>query len=407
MEHRTARPMTAARRRPPGRGGLAAPAALLAAALLTTAVTVTVLLHKDARHPPGAAPPAPVLSRYETAASGNTIDRDCGYSVALTGHRSLWLFCDSVWKGTHPGLVFGATAATGTAAPGRVPTDLTELPAPAPAPATGRTAAPRSAGPADRPPQPLLATPPGLLLPGGAPCHVPGTAYSASWISGAARLPDGSVLLTYTDVCAQSTTITTQGYGIAAYRPADGTLHGQTRVFTLPGGLPFQLTLGSPVLRDGHLYLYGSTCDTWIPGACAAGRATLARVPADPAAWRDPSAYRYWSPAGWTPDASRAATVVPGAAPAAVHVADYTAAGKGLVLIEQRGLDGRYRLWRAPAPQGPWRPAGEGTLPCSGGTGNDQCRAFIGHPELSTPTALMMSHYNPANRHVTLRAVPW
>ncbi|WP_344274574.1 hypothetical protein, partial [Actinomadura napierensis] len=393
-----------ARRRPPGRAAIAEPAALLAAALLTTAVTVTVLLHRDRPAPPGAAPPGPVLSRYETAAAGNTIDRDCGYSVPLTGHRSLWLFCDSIWKGAHPGLALGATAATGTAAPGRVPTDLTELPAPG-HPATPPTA---TAAPADRPPQPLLGTPPGLVLPGGVPCHLPGTAYSASWISGATRLPaDGTVLLTYTDVCAHGATITAQGYGIAAYRPADGTLNGQTRVFTLPGGLPFQLNLGSPVLRDGHLYLYGSTCDTWTAATCAAGRVTLARVPADPAARRDPSAYRYWSPAGWTPDASLAENVVPGAAPAAVHIADYTAAGKGLVLIEQRSLDGRYRLWRAPAPQGPWRPAGGGTVPCSGGSGSDQCRAFIGHPELSTTAALLMSHYNPADRHVTVRAVPW
>jgi hypothetical protein len=400
MDHRTARPAPAATPAPPRRGGLAPPAALLAAALLTTTAIVTVLLHHHPPHPPGAAPPAPVLSRYETAAPGNTIDRDCGYSTPLTGHRSLWLFCDSTWKGTRPGLWLGATAATGTAAPGRVPTDLTELPTPG-------TTAPATA-PGARPPQALLATPPGLQLPGGAPCHIPGTAYSASWISGAAPLPaDGTVLLTYTDVCVHGTTITPQGYGIAAYRPADRTLHGQTRVFTVPGGLPFQLTLGSPVLRDGHLYLYGSACDTWTVGACATGRVTLARVPATPAAWRDPSAYRYWSPTGWTPDASRAQTVAPGAAPAAVHIADYTAAGKGLLLIEQRGLDGRYRLWRAPAPQGPWRPAGEGAVPCSGGTGNDQCRAFVGHPELSTPAALLMSYYNPADRHVTVRAVPW
>ncbi|WP_433252237.1 hypothetical protein [Actinomadura nitritigenes] len=405
MNHRTARPAATAPPAPPGRGGLAAPAALLAGALLTTAAIVAVLLHDRPRHPPGAAPPARVLSRYETAAPGNTIDRDCGYSAPLTGHRDLWLFCDSTWKGTRPGLWLGATAATGTTAPGRVPTDLTELPTPG-TPRTPRTGT--ATAPGDGPPQALLPTPPGLQLPGGAPCHIPGTAYSASWISGATPLPgDGTVLLTYTDVCVHGTTITPQGYGIAAYRPADRTLHGQTRVFTVPGGLPFQLTLGSPVLRDGHLYLYGSACDTWTIGACAAGRVTLARVPADPAAWRDPSAYRYWSPAGWTPDASRAQTVAPGAAPAAVHIADYTAAGQGLVLIEQRGLDGRYRLWRAPAPQGPWRPAGQGAVPCSGGTGNDQCRAFIGHPELSTTAALLMSYYNPADRHVTVRAVPW
>ncbi|QKG19068.1 hypothetical protein [Actinomadura verrucosospora] len=249
MDHRTARPAPAAPPAPPGRGrgALAPPAALLAAALLTTAAIVAVLLHHRPAPPPGAAPPARVLSRYETAAPGNTIDRDCGYSTPLPGHRGLWLFCDSTWKGAHPGLWLGATAATGTAARGRVPTDLTELPTPG---------SPHASTPADRPPQALLPTPPGLQLPGGAPCHIPGTAYSASWISGAAPLHrDGTVLLTYTDVCVHGLTITAQGYGIAAYRPASRTLQGPTRVFTVPGGLPFQLALGSPVLRDGHLYL--------------------------------------------------------------------------------------------------------------------------------------------------------
>ncbi|NVI91409.1 hypothetical protein [Actinomadura sp. BRA 177] len=54
---------------------------------------------------PGAAPPARVLSRYETAAPGNAVDRDCGYSAPLPGRpgRSLWLFCDTVWTGARPG----------------------------------------------------------------------------------------------------------------------------------------------------------------------------------------------------------------------------------------------------------------------------------------------------------------
>src|SRR5690606_42058893 len=60
----------------------------------------------------------------------------------------------------------------------------------------------------------------------------------------------------------------------------------------------------------------------------------------------------YWTPEGWTPDAAQARTVVVGAAPYLIHVADYSAVGQGLVMVEQRGLDGRFRLWRAPAPEG-------------------------------------------------------
>ncbi|WP_433471721.1 hypothetical protein ACQPZP_22570 [Spirillospora sp. CA-142024] len=161
------------------------------------------------------------------------------------------------------------------------------------------------------------------------------------------------------------------------------------------------------MFTGGYLYLFASVCDTPGLGACAAGRVALARVRAGPAAWRDPAAYEYRAPAGWTRDAFQAGTVVPAAAPYAVHVADYTALGQGLVMVEQRGLDGRYRLWRAPAPEGPWRPAGDGAVPCSGGSGLDQCRALIGHPELSTRRALLLSYYDPAGHHITVRAVPW
>ncbi|NKZ09068.1 DUF4185 domain-containing protein, partial [Actinomadura latina] len=356
---------------------------------------------------PGAAPPARVLSRYETAAPGNAIDRDCGYSAPLPGRpgRSLWLFCDSVWKGARPGLWLGATAATGPAVPGRVPAALTELPTPsgtAPQPARGPDRG------AARPPQGLLGTPPGLVLPGGRPCHVPGTAYSASWVSGAARPPGtGALLITYTDVCVTAAAISTQGFGLIEYRPGRGALTGRATPFTAPGGLPFQQNLGSPVFARGHLYLFAAGCDAHGFGACDGGRVTLARVRADPAAWRDPAAYEYRTATGWAPDASAAASVVPGAAPYAVHVADFTRLGRGLVMIEQRGLDGRYRLWRAPAPEGPWRPAGGGTVGCTGGTGLDQCRALIGHPELSTRDALLLSYYDPGDDHVRVRAVPW
>ncbi|WP_207947000.1 hypothetical protein, partial [Actinomadura sp. 7K507] len=102
-----------------------------------------------------------------------------------------------------------------------------------------------------------------------------------------------------------------------------------------------------------------------------------------------------------------AGTVVYGAAPLFVHVADYSALGKGLVMVEQRGLDGRFRLWRAPVPEGPWTPARDGVVPCSDGSGLNQCRALFGHPGLSTRNALLLTYYNPADHHITARAVPW
>ncbi|WP_030168688.1 hypothetical protein [Spirillospora albida] len=371
------------------------------ATLIVAAVVVLVTAPRAAG--PGAAPPARVLSRYELAAPGNMIDRDCGYSVPLPGRddrgarRSLWLFCDSVWRGTRPGMVFGVTAAAGAAAPGRVPDALTELPAPG-----------RPAGPRDGPPQGLLAPPDGLVLPGGAPCRVPGAAYSASWASGAARVPGSdAVLITYTDVCVRRDTIATQGFGVVEYRPGDRVVEGRTRLFTAPAGLPAQQNLGSPVFAGGYLYLFAAVCDSPALGGCGAGRVMLARVRADPASWRDPGAYMYRTGSGWSRDAFGAVAVVPGALPLAVHVADFGASGQGLVMVEQAGLGGRYRLWRARSPEGPWRRFGEGRVPCADGTGHDQCRALFGHPELSTREALLLSYYDPGDDHVTVRAVPW
>ncbi|MFD0690133.1 hypothetical protein [Actinomadura fibrosa] len=391
--------------RRPVRPAVVAAAAVPVALALLVAVAVTVGLGSSGAPPSGAVPPARVLSRYETAARGNTIDRDCGYSTPLPGRprRSLWLFCDSAWKGTRPGLWLGATAATAPIVPGRVPTALTELPAPG---APGRP--PSAPAREDGPPQGMLSPPSGLVLPGGAPCQVPGTAYSASWVSGAARPPGtDEVLLTFTDVCVQGTTISTQGFGLVTYRPADNTLHGRIRLFSAPAGLPFQQNLGSPVFRNGHLYLFGSVCDTSAFGGCRGGRVTLARVRASADAWRDPGAYEYWTPGGWTRDAGQARTVVYGAAPTGVHIEDFSALGKGLVLVEQRGLAAEFRVWRAPAPEGPWHAVRDGKLPCAGGSGIDQCRALIGHPELSTREALLLSYYNPADRHISVRAVPW
>ncbi|MFD0852056.1 hypothetical protein ACFQ07_07480, partial [Actinomadura adrarensis] len=183
-----------------------------------------------------------------------------------------------------------------------------------------------------------------------APCHIPGTAYSASWISGVAPIPaTDTLLITYTDVCVHGQTISTQAFGLVQYRPTTNALGPQTRPYTTPTGLPFQHNLGSPLIHDGHLHLYAHTCDHTAHGACTTGRVILARTPAHPHAWNNPATYRYWTPHGWTPDHTQARTILDGAAPIGIHVADYTATGHGYALIEQRTLGGDYHLWQAPA----------------------------------------------------------
>ena len=399
--------------RPPRRRPHGIWLAFITAAALTALLLTPLLGPSTPPDTTDTPPPARVLSRYETAAPGNRIDRDCGFSAPLPTQpgKALWLFCDTVWSGTHRGLWMGATAASGPYTPGRVPTALTEIPTPP-------TAPPR--GPSTRPPQGLLPTPPGLTLPAPAPatapapppphqpCHIPGQAYSASWATGIAHQPGTpDLLITYTDVCVRGDRISAQGFGLVTYRPATNALGGQVRVFTSPQGLPFQHNLGSPLFADGHLYLFASICDDQAFGTCRGGRVTLARVRAHPHAWSNPSAYRYWNATGWTPDASQAQSILYGAAPTGIHVADYTHLSKGYVLIEQHGVNGDFRLWHAPSPTGPWQPARRGRMPCGRQSGVDLCRAYIGHPELSTTRELLISHYNPADDHISIGTVPW
>src|SRR5690606_30920682 len=80
--------------------------ALIAAAVAVLLGAVVAVAVGTSSSPPGRVPPARVLSAYETAAPGNAIDRDCGFSAPLPGRpgRLLWLFCDTVWEGDRPGL---------------------------------------------------------------------------------------------------------------------------------------------------------------------------------------------------------------------------------------------------------------------------------------------------------------
>lgn len=364
----------------------------------TVALLVSVPLPALADVPP----PGKVLSRWENLAPGNVVSRDCGYSKKVPGSaRSLWLFCDSSWSGTSSGFWLGVTAAVGPFTAGKVPTGLTEIPPPPQA----------ISAPNDRGPSGLLPVPSGLVLPNGADCHVPGSSYGASWASGVAQQPAGAdpakLLITYADVCVHGAGITTERFGLVEYNPATNVLSGQRQVHTTLSGLPFQKNLGSPIFSGGYLYLTGYLCDDLAWGACGTGRVALARVAATPASWRSASNYRYWNGTGWTSDHNAAVSVLPGAKPMAVHMEDFSALGKGFVVVEQIDIAGNFRIWRSASLTSGWAVTRTGVAPCGDQQGLDLCRAYFGHPELSTASNLLMSYYNPANDHVNVMAVPW
>ncbi|MGI8331644.1 hypothetical protein ACRYCC_16895 [Actinomadura scrupuli] len=368
---------------------------------LATALLLTVALTAPARA--DVAPPAKVLSRFETSAAGNNVSRDCGFSKKLPGSstQSLWLFCDSSWSGTSSGFWLGATAAVGAYTPGQVPTTLTEIPTPPAA----------IAAPSNRPPAGFLPVPSGLVLPDGTTCQVPGSSYGASWISGVAQEPSTAdttkLLITYADVCVHANGLPAERFGLVEYKPSTNALSGQTQVFTTLSGLPFQKVLGSPIFSGGYLYLFGYVCDSSAFGVCAGGRVTLARVTATQTAWRVGSNYRYWNGTGWSANYADAQSVLSGAKPIAVHVEDFSALGKGFVLIEQPDITGAFRVWRSTSLTSGWTITRTGNAPCGGQAGLNLCRAYFGHPELSTSSNLLMSYYDPSNDHVGVMAVPW
>lgn len=393
-----------------------------AAVLVAAGVVLAVLVLR----PHGIVPPAPLLSDFERGSRADIV-RDCGYSQPLPADPSvsLWLFCDTdVYAFTARGkwqlsqIIGGSTAAESPAAPGTVPGDLSELTTPG----TGVTAMPGQHGPAR-----FLPAPPGLKTASGLDCDLANNAYPASWPTGvtadAARESD--VLITFNNYCVAIGTggLLPEGFGLAEYDPAANAFRAVTTVFTAAGRGPLrpQELLGSPVFSGSHLYLFASHCAEAALGAClpAGGNAIyLARVSANPSAWREPGSYQWFAgnPA-WTASAAAAASVIPGAAPAGVSVSSFPALGRGLVLIEQTNDVGRFVVYQATSPAGPWRRIMSGTVPTAI-KGTAFTRAIIGHPDLSTGSELLVSFFDPSaapccNRregpkgHVMVASFPW
>lgn len=364
------------------------------------------------------AAPVPVLSGLESTGRAS-LGRDCGYSEPLPASpgRSLWLFCDTpVYLRTANGrgawrlmrFINGSTAAESASTRGRLPGKLTEK-------ATPGTDSLAQHGAA---PEPFLPAPAGLVTLAGLPCDAADGAYAASWITGATRIPASpDLLITFNNYCVQTgaaAAFLPEGFGLVEYDPAANMLSNQVTVFPgigPTGPAPAQL-LGSPIFTGGYLYLFGPSCSDPALSKCPSGRIFVARVGATPLAWMNPLSYTWWAGGGlWIPDPAVAASIIPGARPSAVSVEDFSAVRRGLVLIEQNDIDGRFTVYEARSPVAPWRRVTSGRVPCRTGSGYvNFCRAIIGHPEFSTRTRLYLSFFNPAARdfgHVMAETIRW
>jgi hypothetical protein len=424
----------------PGSCGISRFTRTVAAAAL--AVSAGTLAGCGQPAPPGPPGPAQLRSRYEVS-RGVSIGRDCGYSQPLPGSpgRSIWLFCDTpvftssknargrtVWGLRQ--FITGSTAAEASSTPGRPPGELTELPTPGTgAPPAGAASPGGAASPAgaaspvsgDPAPARFLPQPPGLVTLGGQPCTAADGGYAASWISGTARIPGSTdLLIAYDNYCVITGAhpgFIAEGFGLARYDPAANRLTSQNAVFTgtnFSGPASAQM-LGSPVFRGGYLYLFGPECSYPALGGCGRGEIAVARVAANPLAWANPFAYRWWSgPArggSWTPQMAAATSVIPAAKPSGVGVADFSATGHGLVLVEQTDVAGRFTVYQSPGPSGPWTRVLRGRAPCAIAAGfANFCRAINPHPELSTRGWLLLSYFDPSahpDGHVMVDGFRW
>lgn len=347
-------------------------------------------------------PPAKVVSIFESY-WGATMPRDCGFSRVFPSRPgfSVWFFCDTPvvdWTGKLTGFITGSTAALGPYTAGLVPSNLSELPSP---PAS-LPAMPHQNGPSR-----FLTMPGGLVTTSGQPCGSAGTgSYAASWLTGVTREPGATTfLISYNDVCVMSSTsFVLEGMGLARYDPARNVVEAQQRVF-FSYLFPKHYALGSPVFHGGYLYLYSSTCASSAFGVCTSGAIYVARVPATPAAWINPSSYTWWNGTGWAPSYTSAVSVLQGATPIGVTVDSFP--GRPFVMIQQNDIGGRFTVYTASQPTGPWTKGRTDKVPCVGGTGLDLCRALIGHPELSTASSLLLSYYDPGASHVMVASFPW
>jgi hypothetical protein len=383
----------------------------LAPGIVLLIFVVLLLAVPKTGRPQATLAPTPVLSGIERSGQVS-LARDCGYSAPLPAGRSLWLFCDTAvyvrktnshaW--TLQRFIAGSTAAVGT---GRhAPGQLSEVGTP------GGPAAKTNSGE----PAPFLARPAGLVTAGGLPCG-DGGSYAASWVSGLTRVPSSpDLLVTFNNYCVlgRGEGFLHEGFGLAEYDPAAGTLTDDVTVFSGPAfSGPAATALGSPVFSGRYLYLYGPTCSAGKAGRCA-GTLFEARVPASPAQWTDPLSYR-WRSGGrsgpWSPDAAAAASFIAGPKPSGVSVASFPAARRGFVLVEQTGIGGDFTVYASAAPAGPWKPVRSGRVPCRAAAGfANFCRAIIGHPELSTPSELVLSYFDPgagAHGHVMVAGFRW
>ena len=320
---------------------------------------------------------APVLSHYETAT--RALSRDIGITVVLPDGHDLWIFGDTGISKRNPagdsvntGFVDGSTALEARVIPGQVPHGG-EFPL--------------------QWPSRLVPPPKDVYLPDGShrDCVQPDgyAAFAARWPTGAAVRPGNTseLLVTYSEVCVteppgSGPQVRTEGWGymlydwrarrialgpIDVFRPhANGSALAPSHVF------------GWPVFVGGHVTLFSSSCTTQFL-TCAGGHVWSATTTtlSKPGSYH-PIAMSTDGTAPWEP--------------MSISVGKY---GNAMRLIESTSIGGDYRIFGTPKLGVRWHLIHSGTLPDCVPNSVGYCHGIEGHPELSTPSQLLISYKDP------------
>jgi hypothetical protein len=196
------------------------------------------------------------------------------------------------------------------------------------------------------------------------------------------------VLITYADVCVVTAAdVRAEGWGFMEYNSTTNAIDvGPDDVFPpSPSGaaLAPNLGLGSPVFSNGQVSLFSFVCTSLFVG-CGAGQVYSATLPGTISALSDPSSYAV------NPSVTDASTTWQ---PIGIAVASYPDAP--FRMVEATAITGAYNLLTAPTAAGPWHLETTGLAPGCQGLLSGFCYALVGHPELSTPSQLVISYADP------------
>lgn len=330
--------------------------------------------------------------RVQTVAEtafGAWISRDCGFSRAAvdpsTGkQRSFWVFCDTTVNSQGIN-TRGSAAEQENFTAGTLPV-LGDYPSPGAA----------------------------FLPDAGAVCW--DGSHPALWSQGLSPSSGGQFRVFYTSECKDNHTLS---WGSVLWNPFTKQFSDNQRATfaynPATNDLPAEKELATPIERGSYTYFSGGRSQNQQG-------VVIARVPT--ASIKNPAAYQWYTGVtngvptwgAWT-----AAQPVPNMPTGFTTMDYYPSLGAYVAIVQnQSGFFGgsnnnQIKIYQTTTPEipGSWTLRHTVTNPgnCSAGK---WCYAFIGHPELSTASLLMVSFYNDADRiagqsfgHVSAGVIAW